>query len=199
MHGLVGKLIQCFVEDTYDPKLWEVIARESDLGFRDFEAMLVYQDDLTYRALSETALVLGKSEDAVLEDIGSYLVSHDNMATVRRLLRFGGLTFEDFLHSLDDLPDRVRMAIPDLEMPEMFLREYTAHLHSLTCVWRKPGFGSLMIGLLRALADDYGALVLLDMVRDSKKGQVNEVLTIELLEVDFTSGRSFSLAASGAA
>lgn len=198
MHGLVGKLIQCFVEDTYGAKLWDVVARESSLGFRDFEAMLIYDDDLTYRTLSETAEVLGKTQDAVLEDIGSYLVIHQNMQTVRRLLRFGGLTFEEFLQSLDDLPDRVRLAMPDLEMPQLILREYTAHQHSLTCIWRRPGFGNLLIGMLRAMADDYGALVLMDMVRDTRGDQCCEVLTIELLEVDFAKGRSFSLAASGA-
>ncbi len=199
MHGLVGKLIQCFVEDIYGPTVWDVVMRESALGFRDFEAMLVYSDAQTDAALAQVCSVLGKPQEIVLEDIGSYLVSHDNMHAVRRLLRFGGLTFEDFLMSLDDLPDRVRLAIPDLEMPQLNMREYTRHLHSITVRWRKPGFGHLLTGMLRALADDYGALILLDIVSDRTDEGFFETLTIELLDTEFTQGRSFTLSTAGAA
>lgn len=197
MHGLVNKLIQCFVEDTYDSNTWDCIVRESHLGFRDFEAMLVYDDALTENVLVASGHVLGKSRDAVLEDIGAYLVTHDNMGTVRRLLRFGGHTFEDFLYSLDDLPDRVKLAIPDLEVPQMALRDYTRHQHSLTVTWRRSGFGSVLLGLLRALADDYGVLVLLDIGRVEESGLAREVIKIELLDIDFAEGRSFSLSAGG--
>jgi hypothetical protein len=193
MHGLVGKLIQCFVEDTYGSNLWDVVMRESALGFRDFEAMLVYSDAQTDAALSQACQVLSKPQNELLEDIGSYLVSHENMHAVRRLLRFGGLTFEDFLMSLDDLPDRVRLAIPDLEMPQLNLREYTRHQHSITVRWRKPGSGHLLTGMLRALADDYGALILMDIVSDRTDEGFFETLTIELLDIDFSQGRSFSL------
>ena len=198
MHGLVNKLIQCFVEDTYDGDTWDCIVRECQLGFRDFEAMLAYDDDLTEQVLLASGRVLGKPRDAVLEDIGAYLVTHENMGTVRRLLRFGGHTFEEFLYSLDDLPERIKLAIPDLEVPHMSLRDYTRHQHTVTVTWRRSGFGSVLLGLLRALADDYGSLVLLDIGRSEFGDMAKEVIKIELLDVDFAEGRSFSLSAGGA-
>jgi hypothetical protein len=197
MHGLVNKLIQCFVEDTYDRDAWDMIVRESQLEFRDFEAMLVYDNEITDRVLIASGQVLGKSREAVLEDIGAYLVTHDSMRIVRRLLRFGGHTFEDFLASLDDLPDRVKLAIPDLEVPQLDLRDYTRHQHTLTVTWKLSGYGSVLLGLLRALADDYGALVLLDIGRTEHGTFSTEVIRIELLDVDFAEGRSFSLSAGG--
>lgn len=197
MHGLVNKLVQSFIEDTYGPDMWDVVVRENKFGFRDFEAMLVYDDSVSDAAISGSARVLGKSADMLLEDIGTYLVTHENMDAVRRLLRFGGHTFEEFLHSLDDLPDRVNLAIPDLEMPQMELRDYTRCMMTLTCIWRKPGFGSVLMGMLRAIGDDYGALVMLDMVRTVDGAYSREVIKIELLEIDFAQGREFSLAASG--
>lgn len=197
MHGLVNKLIQCFVEDTYDADTWESVVREGQVGVRNFEAMLTYEDALTDQVLKAAGQILGKSREAVLEDIGAYIVTHDSMSTVRRLLRFGGHTFEEFLYSLDDLPDRVKLAIPDLEVPQMSLRDYTRHQHSLTATWRKSGFGSVLMGLLRALADDYGVLVLLDMARTEDGDFAREVIKIELLELDFAEGRSFSLGAGG--
>ncbi|MEP5761659.1 MAG: heme NO-binding domain-containing protein [Litoreibacter sp.] len=197
MHGLVNKLVQSFIEDIYNPDMWDAVVRDSKFEFRDFEAMLVYDDDVTDLAIDGAARVLGKSRDMVLEDIGAYLVTHKNMEPVRRLLRFGGHTFEEFLYSLDDLPDRVTLAIPDLEMPTMEIREYTRHNHTLVCTWRKPGFGSVLLGMLRALGDDYGVLLMLEMSRIVDGKFARETIKIELLEIDFSEGREFHLAADG--
>ncbi len=60
----------------------------------------------------------------LLEDLGTYLVSHPNVQGLRRLLRFGGAGFIDFLHSLDELHDRARLAVPDLDLPQLELRDH---------------------------------------------------------------------------
>ncbi len=72
----------------------------------EFEAMLHYEDALTERLLDAVAAEIGVPREAVLEDIGTYLVSNPNVEALRRLLRFGGENFVEFLHSLDELPDR---------------------------------------------------------------------------------------------
>ncbi len=51
---------------------------------------------------------------------------------MRRLLRFGGATFEDFLLSLDDLNDRVALALDILDMPTVAVEPISAkkvHIH----------------------------------------------------------------------
>jgi hypothetical protein len=59
-----------------------------------------------------------------------------------------------------------------------------------------PGFagaGAVALGLLRAMADDYGALALLEVGAEAGDGAA--VLTIRLLDADHAEGRAFTLGA----
>jgi hypothetical protein len=136
------------------------------------------------------AMQLSKPRDAILEDVGTYLVSHPNKESLRRLLRFGGVTFTEFLHSLDDLPDRARLAVPDLDLPELELSECALNRFSLLCTGPVSGFGMVLVGVLRAMADDYGALVILD-----HEGWQDgcERIAITLVETEYAQGRQFDL------
>ena len=192
MLGLINRAIQCFVRDTYGEDIWAGVARGAALDGVGFEAMLFYDDTLTDQVLDQVVRLLNKPRDEVLEDIGTYLVSHPNVESLRRLLRFGGVDFREFLHSLDDLPDRARMAVADLELPRLELHddgESCLHLHVRAT---RDGFGPVMLGVLRTMADDYGALVFLGL---RHRGPGDDVIDIALLETAFAEGRSFTLSA----
>lgn len=192
MHGLVNRAIQCFVRDNYGRQRWVEICHYADLEFTEFEAMLHYDDSVTIAVLDGASRALGAPSETILEDIGTYLVSHPNVEALRRLLRFGGETFVEFLHSLDELPERARLAVDDLELPKMLLKEYAANRYSLTCSSRHEGYGHVMMGVLRTLADDYGALVFLE---HQSLGHGQETIEITLIETAFAEGRSFELGA----
>ncbi len=192
MHGLVNRAVQRFVTDTYGAEKWLDVVRDADLDFVEFEAMLTYEIVYTPLILDSTARVLERPRNDVMEDIGTYLVSHPNVEALRRLLRFGGNTFVDFLLSLDDLPDRARLAVSDLKLPEIELHEHTGNRYSLVCNTQIEGFGYVMVGLLRTMADDYGALVFLE--HGGAKNGV-ETVNISLLETAFAEGRTFDLGA----
>lgn len=192
MHGLINRAIQSFLADTYGSEVWAVIAREAQVPVGGFEAMLSYDAAITGDMLAAAESVLDRPREGILEDLGTYLVSHRNREGLRRLLRFGGVTFLDFLHSLEDLPDRARLALPDLELPDMLLTDAGGDRFMLTCHSQIPGAGHIALGLLRAMADDYGALVLLDHLGTGTDG---EVVAIHLLERRFAVGRRFNLAA----
>ncbi len=192
MHGLINRTIQRFVSDTYGEAVWVGACVAAELGLVEFEAMLNYDDDLTLRVLEAVSVELDKSRWEILEDIGTYLVSHSETESVRRLLRFAGDDFVEFLHSLDDLPDRARLAVADLELPLLELCEHAPDKFTLTVRSQGEGFGYVMIGMLRSLADDYGALVLLDY----QGGQSGfEVVNVTLIETGFAIGREFELGA----
>lgn len=191
MHGLVNRSVQSFLRDTYGAGLWSVIARDLGMGVDGFEAMMRYDDALTDALLAAAARRLDRPRETILEDIGTYLVSHPNHERLRRLLRFGGVGFIDFLHSLDELPDRGRLAVPDLDLPALELLDAAPGQFRLVCREGFPGIGHLIVGVLRAMADDYGALVLLDHAGD---GPGQEVVTIHLLDTRFAAGRRFDLA-----
>lgn len=195
MHGLINRSIERFVRDTYGRDAWIGMMQRLDLGVTEFESMLSYDAEITAQVLDEVARVLDKPVTDVLEDIGTYLVSHPNSESTRRLLRFSGVTFPDFLHSLDDLPARTQLAVPDLELPCLELREFGTDFFCLTVHSEKipmRGFGHVVMGLLRAMADDYGALVFLEH-KGGRDGR--EIIDVRLLETAFASGREFELGA----
>lgn len=193
MHGLVNKAVQSFVCNTYGRDRWKQVLRSAGLGNVEFEAMFTYDDWITQQVLDALAVELDRPLDDILEDVGTYLVSHPEVERLRRLLRFGGETYTDFLHSLDDLPDRARLAVSDLYLPTLELREYTSGEYCLTCGPGLPGFARAMVGILRAMADDYGALVILDYMGACKH---QEQIAISIVQSAFAEGRAFELGAS---
>jgi hypothetical protein len=157
--------------------------------------MWIYEDSVTPTVLAAVCDVLDRPYGDLLEDIGTYLVSHHNVQALRRLLRFGGVTFSEFLHSLDDLPDRARLAVSDLDLPRLELREECVDRYSLRCYGESEGWAHLFMGVLRAMADDYGVLAYLE-----HKGVEAGCETVEivLLETEFAVGRGFELGAKSA-
>ena len=190
MHGLINRGIQRFVTDSYGEGKWHAVMQRTGLGFTDFEAMWIYDDAVTPAVLAAGCEVLDRPRDDLLEDIGTYLVSHPNVEALRRLLRFGGVCFVEFLHSLDDLPDRARLAVSDLALPRLELREESLERYSLRCYGDADGWGFLFMGVLRAMADDYGVLAYLE---HKGTGPGYEMLEIVLLETEFAAGRGFEL------
>lgn len=190
MNGLINRSIQCFLTDTHGVGLWSRVVSAAGLDFDNFEPMLDYDPVLTDRVITAAAGLLARPREVVLEDLGTFLVSHPHSGAVRRLLRFGGASFVDFLHSLEELPGRGRLALPDLDLPQMVLTDHSLQDYTLTCRASLAGAGHVMLGLLRAMADDYGALVWLD---HQGAGQEGEVIAIRLLDGSFAAARPFAL------
>ena len=202
MHGLINRSIQCFLRDTYGPAIWSQVAQKAGLGFDSFEALLIYDVALTDAVIGAAVQVLRRPRDTILEDLGTYLVAHPNTESLRRLLRFGGGSFVDFLHSLDDLPDRGHLALPDLALPKLRLVARGDGVFNLHASGMIHGVGHVIVGLLRAMADDYGALVLLDhagaaLPDQTTNAPVEEVISIQLLDQSYSAGRHFDLALPG--
>jgi hypothetical protein len=193
MHGLINRSFQNYMCDSYGMDAWAEVAARAGVSPPDFEAMLSYDDAVAPAVLDSMGAVLRRTRGELMEDIGTYLVAHPNTEAVRRLLRFGGVNFDDFLHSLDDLPDRARMAVAELSLPAIELHQDAPGRFRLICESPLGGFGHLMMGVLRVMADDYGALALLELVEDEGRGV--ETVHIQLIEADYAEGRAFELGA----
>ena len=159
MHGLINRGLQCFVLRIYGADTWEDVCADSGLGFNNFETMLTYDDIITEQVLDGICTATRRMRADILEDFGTFIVSEHCSPTVKKLLRLGGDTFVEFLHSLEDVYDRVQIAIPDLETPTMRLEMRSQVEYVLRYEFYKSGFGAVFLGLLRAMADDYGSLV----------------------------------------
>ncbi len=198
MHGLINRSLENFLRRTYGDGHWSAVMEEIDCGFDSFEPMYFYEDALTDRVLAVASARLDKRREDLLEDLGTFMVTHESSERVRRLLRFGGgVDYEDFLHSLDDLPGRARLAVPELELPELELMEHGSGEFTLKVTNKMAGFAHVFLGMLRALADDYGALALLDYV--GRSGGQEETISISLLDIGFQEGRAFDLAVGAGA
>lgn len=191
MHGLINRALQGFLTDTFGKEVWERVRQDADLPFDGFEPMLTYDVVWTPRIIDSAARVLDRPRSAVLEDLGTHLVSNPRTEALRRLLRFGGVTYRDFLDSLEDLPGRAKMALPDINMPDIALEDCGSGEFRITCRFKVNGIGHVLLGLLRAMADDYGALVLLEHHGTTELG---ESLSIRLLDDAHGVARRFELA-----
>ncbi|APG46259.1 heme NO-binding domain-containing protein [Phaeobacter porticola] len=192
MHGLINRAFQAFVSTTFGGGSWQVIMDTAELGFNEFEAMLTYTDEQSQTMLHTAEQILQRPLAEMLEDMGTFLVSNPQLEALRRLLRFGGVNYVEFLHSLDDLPDRARLAVADLNLPGLELIEQAPGQFELHCQPGLPGYANVLMGVLRAMADDYGDLVFLD---HSGTQDNAEVISITLVETEFAEGRAFDLGA----
>lgn len=191
MYGLINRAIESFATETYGEDVWLRVAGLAQPGLRRIEAMLDYPPDLTMRLLDALSRDRDRDLPALLEDLGTFLVSGQGMVAIRRLLRFGGHGFLDFIQSLEDLPGRARMALPDLDLPGLEVLDEGDGCFRLTCGAGLPGYGAVLVGLLRAMADEYGALVLLDYGGEAPDGR--ETVWIVLVEQAFAKAREFEL------
>lgn len=194
MHGLVNRALERFVGDTYGADAWGNVVDQAAVGVSSFEAMLTYDDAVTDALLLAAVSVLDKSREAILEDLGIYLVAHPNCEVLRRLLRFGGESFTEFLSSLDDLPERARLAVPDLEFPVIAVLEQEPRNHEILIWEQYDGLCRVLAGVLRGMADDYGALATIEHLGAFPGGQK---ISVRIHDVDFAKGRQFNLAPSG--
>lgn len=193
MLGLINRSFQFFVIDTWGVEAWETVASAIGLPFAGFEAMLSYDDSALDRVIDASSALLHRSRFSLMEDLGTYLVAHERQATVRRLLRFSGANFTDFLSSIEELPDRGRLVLPDLDLPGLALSDLGGGAFRLRCLSPISGAGHVIMGLLRAMADDYGALVLLEHL--GVEGEA-EVISIQIADLELYAARPFSLGIS---
>ncbi len=177
----------------YGTPVWERVVAQLDLGFSSFEPLFHYEDKVAQLLLDGCAAALDKPSDMLLEDFGTYMVADAQSERVRRLLRFGGVDYEDFLRSLEDLPGRARLAVSDLDLPEIELVEVGEGQFSVRSRAAIGRFGHVLTGMLRALADDYGALVFIEHMGEDAGF---EQISVQLLEAAFAQGRSFDLASA---
>lgn len=187
MDALLLRSVQSYVLDTFGPAEWQAVCEAAEISGTSFEPMLRYERGLADRIGGVVAGVLGRSVDTVWEDVGTYLVTHPDREGVRRLLRFGGSSFADFLHSLEELPGRARLALPHLEMPELTVDELGPDRFELQCRSHLVAVQRVLVGLLTAMADDYGVLCLIEPAEDGRT-------TISVLDGRHAKARHFDLA-----
>lgn len=194
MYGLFLRALQGYCLATFGPDRWGEVLLRADMPAEGFEPLLPYSAPQFRQVLTAARTVLGRPAEVILEDLGTYIVTDPRVTAPRRLLRFCGATFAEFLGTLEELPDRARLALPDVEVPPLHIDEPGPGAYRLRWETEVPEMIHLLLGVLRAMADDYGALVFIEAVvgRDGAP-----CLSIRLAAARFARGRSFALSAAG--
>lgn len=184
MHGLINRSIERFIRESYGEEAWGDIVVRIGLAAGRFEGFRRYSDPLTLRLIAAGAERLAKPEAELLEDFGAWLARTE---PIRRLLRFSGADFADFILTLEELPGRVRMIVPDLEMPRIHVAATAPDRFRVTTSRGLPEWRSVLAGILRAMSDDYGALALI----------VDEgaAISVDVSDQSFFEARDFDLGA----
>lgn len=133
MHGLILWIFEAFVRLTYGDQVWEKVLADLDINLQSVEPMFHYDDQIGLSILKHLAIEQGHDRQSLLEDFGTFLVTDARVERVRRLLRFGGVDYTEFLHSLEDLRGRARLAVPDLTLPHIQVDEVQPHCFEVTC------------------------------------------------------------------
>lgn len=188
MDALLLRSLQGYLRDTFGLSVWQAICRRGELEVQTFEPLLRYDPGTADRVARLAAEVLARPVDTVWEDMGTYLVTNPGHEGVRRLLRFGGVGFADFLHSLEEMPGRARLALPGLDLPEITLHAPAPDRFEIRCTSRVRGIPRVLVGMVTAMADDYGTLCVIDPPDD--KGRI----VVQVLDSRHGTARPFDLA-----
>jgi len=188
MHGLINRSLERFVRDSYGDPAWCDVAAGLDLPCDRFEPFRHYPDALTLRVIEAAAARLGKPRPELLEDLGAWLARTE---PIRRLLRFSGSDFSDFILALEELAGRVGMILPELEMPRITVAVLAEQQFRVAVEDAMPEWRGVLAGVVRAMSDDYGALALI--VDDG------EAIAVDVSDGTFCEGRDFDLGAGALA
>jgi hypothetical protein len=199
MHGMICKALEGYLRGVHGSGPWDDVRRAAGLEVETFETLSHYPDEVWGRIVAASAARLGIARDALLEDLGTWLCTDPGMEPVRRLMRFSGPSYVEFLYSLDEMHDRARMAVRELDLPVVRIADGAGGRLRLATAWHAAGAGAVITGILRAMADDYGALALIDHEGAEERGGLwRERLSVTIVDVGFAPARSFQLAGAPA-
>lgn len=181
MNSLINRGIEEFLRSTYGDALVNAVAEEAHVA-----TGLVAPLGAGFgpSALRRAAFRLSKPHSEMLEDLGAWMT---RIEPVRRLLRFSGRDFRDFLLRLEELPGRAHLVLPSLKVPQLQVdavdQSFWVLMLDLDEIWQ-----FVLVGLIRGMADDYGALCLISVD--------DRAIRIDVWDEKFTEGRGFSLQCS---
>lgn len=163
MLGLITKGLQIFVEDLRGKAFWGRICAEQDILDPDFEALIDYDPALTNALIDSVSRELKISRHDLLEDFGTFITTNKEGGAIKNLLRLGGSSYAQFLRNLPDIPKIFAYALPNFILPRFSLREESPTSFTLEQSGTQ-GLGGVFLGVLRAMADEYQVLVIIEHV-----------------------------------
>jgi len=154
MYGMVNQGVQSFITKNFGQADWLDICDRAGVSDTQFEGMLTYPDEVTYKLVGAICEKYDMSAEDALENFGAYWIDFSRTTSVGKLIRFGGQELADLLDSLNDMHSRIKRSMPHLQPPHFELEEHedgTYHLHYSS---DREGLEHMVIGLVKGLAKE---------------------------------------------
>lgn len=182
MQSLINRALEGFLRDSYGDVIWGDIVQKAAIDPLAFISSNRPRGGETRRVVQCAARRLHKPLSELLEDLGGWLV---RLEPIRRLLRFSGSDYGEFVLSLNELQGRARMILPALNMPAIRVLRQGDGWYRIDTDCLPPGWGHVLGGALRGMADDYGALALI--------GHEADWIDLRIALIDHGASRPFHL------
>lgn len=100
MYGMVNQGVQSFITKNFGQADWLDICDRAGVSDTQFEGMLTYPDEVTYKLVGAICEKYDMSAEDALENFGAYWIDFSRTTSVGKLIRFGGQELADLLDSL---------------------------------------------------------------------------------------------------
>ncbi|MEM9717448.1 MAG: diguanylate cyclase [Pseudomonadota bacterium] len=160
--GLINRGLKGFVETYHDAETWRKLVSGQSAIPEDFEALADYPLEVTVRLVAEISTLRDASEADVYEDLGTFLVSTHWDARLRLVFMSCADDFVKFLQRLDVVWVALNAVDAAFPLNSWEISSTRAGAFRLSGPTLFPGFPSLCVGMLRSLADEFGAYVIID-------------------------------------
>lgn len=181
MQGLIHYSVETFIRQRRGEAAWRDVAARAGLDALGFDAFRHYPPQMLDALIAAGCAEFGLDRAEFLDDLGQWLAGIEEL---RRILRFSGSCYADFVFALEHLHLRGEMVLPGLDLPRITVVQEPEGCFVLDMTERGE-WAAVICGMARAMADDYGVLACVE----TKGGRIR----IEVPDTRFGPGRDFSL------
>lgn len=187
MYGMVNDAVRTFIVENHGEDVWLRICEDAGVTTREFEQLLTYNDDITYRLVGSISKHLGMDAADVLKHFGQYWPEYARDTSVGKMIRFGGDSFIETLQSLDEMHERVKIAMPEIRPPSFELETVGEDSYRLHYYSDRDGLGPMVIGLLYGLAAQKQTSIEVEHTQQKGVSADHDVFGIRVLAISAAS------------
>lgn len=152
MYGMVNEGIRTFIEENFGQEAWQSICHEAQIGTTEFDRLGAYDDQVTYALVGAVSNHTRLPTETVLKVFGEYWVEYALQSGFKNLLKLAGDSFVERVRNLDEMHDRILMAMPNLKPPSFELDMINETTYRLRYYSDRKGLAPMVVGLLHGLA-----------------------------------------------
>ena len=152
MYGLVNQAIEDLVVSSAGTEAWHSICDRAGLRSVGFESSGKYDDAVTLALVAAASEVLESPAEEILRQFGRHWILYTGREGWADVFEMTGHDMQTFLAGLDEMHARVKVAMPDADMPQFSLFEKEGYLE-LEYHSSRDGLAPMVYGLLEGLAE----------------------------------------------